>query len=1335
MQMKKYIISAFFVFSALTASQAKENSNTQRIAAPNTHRVMAGCDASKSSADLDVNNVRTRIWINGDMWWDLSGTAIYEVPRNSRKNSMFAGAIWVGGKDQGGNLKMAAQTYRQSGSDFWPGAVDTATATISAEACLKADKHYKITFAEVREFHQKYQIDGDVNYPIPQVIKDWPGNGSPQYGQQHVLAPFHDENGDGTYDYNAGDYPKYNLDGVSVCDTCECDKSFLLGDQTIWWVFNDVGNIHKETDGGPIGLEIQAQAFGFSTNDEVNDMTFYRYKIINRSPNILYNTYFGSWVDPDLGYYLDDYVGCDVGRGLGYCYNGDENDEGATGYGPNPPAIGLDFFEGPLADTADHFDNNRNGVMDEPGEQIIMAKFVYYNNNSSTTGNPNTADEYYQYLDGHWRDGQPLTYGGTGYDPSSVDSCSFMFPGDSDPAHIGTDSIDPGFDWSEVEPTPGGAPNNPEDRRFLQSAGKFTLIGGAVNYITTGAVWARTSSGGANASVKLLKLADVKAQNLFDACFQIMDGPDAPDLAIRELDKEIIISLSNPEGSNNEKEDYTEKDNNIPDIQNAIFLFEGYKVYQVIDGSVTINDLKNADKARLIFECDITNGVKQIVNKSFNGDLNAFVPTEEVLGKDLGLKHSFRVTQDAFATGDPALINHKTYYFMAIAFAYDSVADVFDPYIVDPTRPGLFGLPYIQSRQTGEKLAVPVYTAIPHIPAPEALGLVLNTSFGDGPEITRITGFGNGYILGSDRSTLDIKQDQVEQMIYAQGPNFIQYPTYQRSRGPVDIRIFDPVKVTPAEFELWLTDTNRFTGRWVLKNNTTGQIDSSEKTIENPYDQLFKNYGFSINVMQVDGPGDNPEKSTFGNGFIEGTIEFANANNRWLTGFGDIDQIPPFNCINSGKTDASTFPPNKEGMDDGQHFEKILNGTWAPYNLVNNTSGLTVDFIAPAPDFQVPNSGQEVNPDTLRYVNSVDIVITPDRSKWSRCVVFEMGNDFNRTEGFQYKNLIRKAPSMNIDGTYSTTDSGYSYFPGYAVNIETGERLNIAFGEDSRLSSYGGRDMKWNPGSVGFDLIDDTATLVAGGKHYVYVFGNRRQESGVAVPDTTYYGPAYDGCKFIHDKMWGITVTQILTSAPKRREVVKAWKDCMWVGVPAVAAGQNLLDNEAKIRLRVAKPYRQFDTQTWVPNNNFPYYKFNTYDMAAKVEQTVVAQNALSLINVVPNPYYAYSNYEANQLDNRVKIVNLPPKCVISIYTPSGTLVRRFNRSVSGNNSDYNNTEGGKVGDKSPNIEACQDWDMKNTQAIPIASGMYLIHVQADGIGERTIKWFGVIRPIDLESF
>jgi hypothetical protein len=194
-------------------------------------------------------------------------------------------------------------------------------------------------------------------------IKNWPGNGDPTSNEGTYLAPYVDVNGDGTYDYTDGDYQGYNFSGVypnspgTVKTVC---NDYLFGDQTIWWVFNDVGNIHG-TGSDPIGLEIRAQAFAFQTNDEINNMTFYKYQIINRSTNTLTQTYFGQWVDPDLGYSDDDYVGCDVGRGLGFCYNGDADDETAGGYGLNPPAVGIDFFQGPLADINDSIDNDKDG--------------------------------------------------------------------------------------------------------------------------------------------------------------------------------------------------------------------------------------------------------------------------------------------------------------------------------------------------------------------------------------------------------------------------------------------------------------------------------------------------------------------------------------------------------------------------------------------------------------------------------------------------------------------------------------------------------------------------------------------------------------------------------------------------------------------------------------------------------------------------------------------------------------------------------------------------------------------------------------------------------------
>ena len=50
------------------------------------------------------------------------------------------------------------------------------------------------------------------------------------------------------------------------------------------------------------------------------------------------------------------------------------------------------------------------------------------------------------------------------------------------------------------------------------------------------------------------------------------------------------------------------------------------------------------------------------------------------------------------------------------------------------------------------------------------------------------------------------------------------------------------------------------------------------------------------------------------------------------------------------------------------------------------------------------------------------------------------------------------------------------------------------------------------------------------------------------------------------------------------------------------------------------------------------------------------------------------------------------------------------------------------------NEKTSLDWDLKNHVDIPVAGGVYLIHVEVPGVGERTLKWFGVMRPTDLNG-
>jgi hypothetical protein len=1407
---KQIVILSFTLFSFSVG--AKENVNGSGVTSVINTKIAAGCTPSSSQTDLDVNNVRTTIMGGGDMWWNLDD-ARYEIPKDGDRHSLFAGALWIGGVDAGGQLKVAAMTYRQGGNDYWAGPLNTTTVSTAAENCNEWDKHFKLDRADVEEFVDRIGIDP--TYDPPESIKKWPAH-EKFVGEDHYLAPFHDVDGDGEYNWETGDYPDYNITGF--------DKDArLFGDQTLWWVFNDKGNIHGESEADALGLEIHAQAFGFAADNEVNDMTFYNYTIFNRSTTPLNNTYFGQWVDPDLGNYLDDYVGCDVGLGLGFCYNGDAEDEGASGYGFNPPAIGVDFFQGPLADPNDGLDNDRDGDVDEEGEQIIMSKFMYFNNDGSVTGNPGNGQDFYNYLRGIWKDNVPMTFGGDGHGAgigSTTDECDFMFPGTSDDQFVGQE-------WTEQT-----AVNLPADRRFVQSAGPFTLQPGAVNEITTGVVWARAKSGGQTASVALLKVYDRTAQALFNNNFDIINGPDAPDLTVRELDQELIITISNGGVSNNIDESYSEKDPyitnpiNIPD--NVNYKFQGYLVYQIKSATVSATDLDDPAQARLVYRCDIKDGVSDIVNHykdPFVGG-GIWTPIEEISGTlsddvggsvDEGIQFSFQITDDKFALGSTKLVNHKTYYFMSLAYAFNQAEINADPYgdaSTDSTFDGR-NRPYLQGRKN-----IQVYSGIPHYTEPENGGTTLNAAYGDGVEITRVEGTGNGG------GFLDLTEKSITEILASEEHRILQ-PVYKQGLGPVNFEVVDPMKIPAGNFMLKLENavfasnssgdqTGLITsyGSWILTNENTGKVVTNVNTdISIGTEKYITELGFNIKIKQFDNPGHDPLLND-NNGFISSEIEYSNKNDRWLTGLADRDPVFPnaygLNWIRSG-----SFVDENDGMmsdynlteDPNGIFEgaitqtnnifgtEITGGTWAPYCFASDyTDG---------PGFKLGGMHSYTMSD-IKDLHSVDIVFTSDTSKWTRACVVEAQDDEALSEGNKLKMELRQSPSVDKGGNDDLNDTTYGmgWFPGYAIDIETGERLNIIFAEDSwqKDPELKGNDMLWNPTSkivtdnfsVQFNSTTNTVEwaggdYLLGGKHFIYVVKGEAWVKGskeyLADPlSKDKYSPNYDEGRWIYNQL------SDPSNASGRWNV---FKNISWVGVPLLAPGKTLLTSDVKVKLRVSKPFKQYEatlstsfyersnssnsvlsndtlqdgktysvayintTQTWggkkvvyndstyLPGQYFvvdedsgltftsssdkarvidadavnsfnPVYRFSTDDIIATTGDVNVAKDAMEAIRAVPNPYYGKSSYETNQLDNRVKITNLPKESTISIFSVSGTLVRKL-----------------KKDDSMTSI----DWDLKNDYGVPIASGLYIIHINAPGIGEKIIKWFGSLRPIDLDTF
>ena len=409
------------------------------------------------------------------------------------------------------------------------------------------------------------------------------------------------------------------------------------------------------------------------------------------------------------------------------------------------------------------------------------------------------------------------------------------------------------------------------------------------------------------------------------------------------------------------------------------------------------------------------------------------------------------------------------------------------------------------------------------------------------------------------------------------------------------------------------------------------------------------------------------------------------------------------------------------------------------------------------------------------------------------------------SENGQVKMGLRQSPSVGKDGLPDNsldengdTIKGLGWFPGYAIDVESGERLNIIFSEDSWQTSENGNDMLWNPtGKLTTDefpqidfpngLTDapvfSGGNYLLGGKHFIYVV---RGESWVKGTDDYInniadcdFSPNYDESAWIYAKLVQASLTTKWA----------VFKNVSWVGAPLLAPGRELnLSNKATVKLRVAKQYKQYETvnpekildrnmdlnegstyvvtyanatTTWggkavtydgisyspgesfiatstlnftgstkariveanTLNNFNPVYNFSTEDLIAVKGDVNVAKAAMETIKAVPNPYYGYSSYETNQLDNRVKITNLPERATIKIFTVSGTLIRTL-----------------KKDDGMTSI----DWDLKNDFGIPIASGLYIIHVRArlwDASAnefiekDKVIKWFGALRPIDLDTF
>lgn len=431
---------------------------------------------SQESNTIFHNKLQTYLQPTGTTF-DLNRQGWLTYNRDSTyKTLAFANDLWIGGMDENNELFLFAPTFGSNpqGPDF---SVFNNVFQVSAQQILA----HQTDFAD----------NGVIDDPIPEII-GWPAQGNAAFNTIYpnlelpddsaILAPFWDANGDGIYDASQGDYPAILIGGCSIP---------IVPTEINWTLYE----LSSEED---LLFQVGLNLFYIACEEEnaFNNSIFLQYQISNVSSMTFSDTYFGIFIDPDLGCFADDYVGSFPERSTAFVYNSTDVDEdcfGDQGFGENPPILGVDLLRGPLDD---------NGM--EVGLSGILHYFsgAFGTFNPATT-DPNTAVEYYNILQGLWRDGSPLSTGNIGYGGS--DTAAFSFPG------LPTEE-DAWTEWQEENPD--------GDRRLLLRSGPFTLLPEAKNDIIAAYQVYDDGDSHLDKVEGLRDQVDI-IQAFFDSCFDI----------------------------------------------------------------------------------------------------------------------------------------------------------------------------------------------------------------------------------------------------------------------------------------------------------------------------------------------------------------------------------------------------------------------------------------------------------------------------------------------------------------------------------------------------------------------------------------------------------------------------------------------------------------------------------------------------------------------------------------------------------------------------------------------------------------------------------------------
>ena len=143
-------------------------------------------------------------------------------------------------------------------------------------------------------------------------------------------------------------------------------------------------------------------------------------------------------------------------------------------------------------------------------------------------------------------------------------------------------------------------------------------------------------------------------------------------------------------------------------------------------------------------------------------------------------------------------------------------------------------------------------------------------------------------------------------------------------------------------------------------------------------------------------------------------------------------------------------------------------------------------------------------------------------------------------------------------------------------------------------------------------------------------------------------------------------------------------------------------------------------------NVSKPFLKNDVYrfKMRTESESKKLAKSELDDIRVVPNPYIVTETWEPrNTYTNgrgahELHFINLPKKCTIRIFNVNGDLIDKL--EVDGQLTSQIEKDGFDDSQDRGVNNGMAIWDMLSSDNLEISYGIYLYHIDAPGIGEKT---------------